>query len=754
MSHEGGKNIKEFAKTGAEELSSEVLSSNNLSRAPILSYDVPEPVSYNGRNFIELKLGKEYFKSNGSPSPSAVTSGLGQDRPSTATSSSDAARADLSLPNVSQGEAQNMAPNLRGEPDGPPPERTILSIKITSPSQNAEIIGLKSGVEIQVRGTADYRVDGDDFTSEIASIHVKFGNNDFKPAAPVVAEEWSRWSFSDIITSEGEIKILAKVTTKNGKSKDSAPVNVTVRFGETSPPPDTIPPQVSITSPASNNEKISGPSTGIPITVLGTATDAGGSGIRQVEVKFGNNDFKPAAPRVVGDWSTWALSDIIKSEGDLEIVARALDGNNNYSRDDSQDARRVIKTYFDDDQKGRLGRPRLFLIESYRLTSHLGEYGAGRTLKTFTLLPGEKTKISIKTYTKKESDKRAASSILDSVTDESQKDFEIALQSEQTDKKEQETSNDYEARAKGSATWGWGSIEASVDVKGSSNSTREEFAKNVSNATQKHVSKASAKREVQVNTNYEVKEQSGEETAIEREIENINVSRTLNFIFSQMNQKYYCFLHMIDVRIGFLFDIDPHDRTTWIQKEVPLHELDKLLEEVIEQSKREEVKQIMINQLTYIFDYKGEAKTEFVKETSLRDKNGNLVRSYWRVDKDYKSTYTDPITKTVREISGIILAVNDYVLRTEGIVVEAILGQGDALDEYSHGLQSNAVRTQVLKNMQTELELEKTRLVMKLIQEHPADAVNLLKQLNQCCPQYITLPLQNTPKEKENSDVR
>jgi hypothetical protein len=139
---------------------------------------------------------------------------------------------------------------------------------------------------------------------------------------------------------------------------------------------------------------------------------------------------------------------------------------------------------------------------------------------------------------------------------------------------------------------------------------------------------------------------------------------------------------MIDVRIGFLFDIDPHDRTTWIQKEVPLHELDKLLEEVIEQSKREEVKQIMINQLTYIFDYKGEAKTEFVKETSLRDKNGNLVRSYWRVDKDYKSTYTDPITKTVREISGIILAVNDYVLRTEGIVVEAILGQGDALDEY------------------------------------------------------------------------
>ena|GEM_PF-6675129 len=43
-------------------------------------------------------------------------------------------------------------------------------------------------------------------------------------------------------------------------------------------------------------------------------------------------------------------------------------------------------------------RPRLYLIETYRLSSFLGSYGAGRILKTFTLLPGEKTKISVKTF--------------------------------------------------------------------------------------------------------------------------------------------------------------------------------------------------------------------------------------------------------------------------------------------------------------------------------------------------------------------
>ncbi len=61
-------------------------------------------------------------------------------------------------------------------------------------------------------------------------------------------------------------------------------------------------------------------------------------------------------------------------------------------------------------------KPSITLVESYRLTSFLGDYGAGRTIKTFSLLPGEKTKISIKTYKKTEQEFKQSSSILDSFT--------------------------------------------------------------------------------------------------------------------------------------------------------------------------------------------------------------------------------------------------------------------------------------------------------------------------------------------------
>jgi hypothetical protein len=76
-------------------------------------------------------------------------------------------------------------------------------------------------------------------------------------------------------------------------------------------------------------------------------------------------------------------------------------------------------------------RPRLLLVETYRLSSFLGNYGAGRTLATFSLLPGEKTTISVKSYTKTETEAKSASSILDSFSHDSSQDFENSVQAEQ-----------------------------------------------------------------------------------------------------------------------------------------------------------------------------------------------------------------------------------------------------------------------------------------------------------------------------------
>ena len=77
--------------------------------------------------------------------------------------------------------------------------------------------------------------------------------------------------------------------------------------------------------------------------------------------------------------------------------------------------------------------PSLFIIEKYKLSSFLGNYGAGRTVKTFSLLPGEKTKITVKTFKKTLVDSKQTSSILDSYTQESADEFEDTLR-ERADK--------------------------------------------------------------------------------------------------------------------------------------------------------------------------------------------------------------------------------------------------------------------------------------------------------------------------------
>jgi len=366
-------------------------------------------------------------------------------------------------------------------------------------------------------------------------------------------------------------------------------------------------------------------------------------------------------------------------------------------------------------------RPRLLLVETYRLSSYLGNYGAGRTIKTFSLLPGEKTKISIKTYAKRESDAKSASSILDSFTQESSDEFETSVQSEQSNKQTYAENFEYHAEAEAEASWGWGSAKVSGGVKGGSNSAREEFAKNIASATEKHAAKASAKRDVQINTSFEVKEQTGEETSIEREIQNINVSRTLNFVFRQMNQEFITLLHLVDVRVAFFNGFAESKR------EVSLPELDKLLEDVIvDQPKRQEVRQAVIDQLQNIFDYK-DRHHSFVEEKLLKDQQGNDVANsaYLRVKKGYTSIYKDDATGTEIVVPGIILSAKKSVLRTEGVIVEALLGQGDALDEYSHGLQDEAVHNHALNNKLLESAVEKSKLAVKIIQDKDEAAVKL-----------------------------
>jgi hypothetical protein len=120
----------------------------------------------------------------------------------------------------------------------------------------------------------------------------------------------------------------------------------------------------------------------------------------------------------------------------------------------------------------------------------------------------------------------------------------------------------------------------------------------------------------------------------------------------------------------------------------------------------------------------------FVEREQLKDRTGQPLpgTDYLRVKKDYKSIYRDASANQIT-VPGIILAANKYTMRTEGIIVEALLGQGNGLDPYSLGLQGEAVRTRQLSNDQAELEAEKLRIALQIIREGNTAAAALFAQL-------------------------
>jgi hypothetical protein len=163
-------------------------------------------------------------------------------------------------------------------------------------------------------------------------------------------------------------------------------------------------------------------------------------------------------------------------------------------------------------------KPKLLFVETLKLTNFPGDYGAGTTIKTFSLLPREITEINVKTWKRTETTTKEASSILDSYTEEKADEFERAVQSENSRFSKIDKASSYNVKASASARWGWGSASVSGGKEGSTKSTREASVKNVMSATAKHAQTASAKREVNIDTEYERKEETGVETTTMRTI--------------------------------------------------------------------------------------------------------------------------------------------------------------------------------------------------------------------------------------------
>jgi hypothetical protein len=370
-------------------------------------------------------------------------------------------------------------------------------------------------------------------------------------------------------------------------------------------------------------------------------------------------------------------------------------------------------------ERAREVEPAFLLVETYRLASYLGSYGAGRVVQTFSLLPGERTTISIRTFRKTEEERKRASSILDSFTEESATDFERTIENEQSDKESYEKSFEYHSEAEAKASWGWGKAKVSGGVKGGTNSTREEFAKNSTSATDKHAQTASAKREVEVDTSYESREVEEEEKSTEREIENVNLSRTLNFVFRQMNQEFVTVTSLVDVRVAF-FNGFAESR-----EEATLAEIDSLLETYVREDERDRVRADVLDSLGSILDHEGRLHDDFVEEREIDEEN-----RYHRVRTEKTSTYSDPITGTEIEVPGIIVAATTNSMRTDGVIVEALLGTNGALDRYAERLQDLEVERRETDLANDRAVAERLSLGNEIVRDNDGERVELLKRMS------------------------
>ncbi|MEJ2457356.1 MAG: hypothetical protein P8Y58_04085 [Novosphingobium sp.] len=367
--------------------------------------------------------------------------------------------------------------------------------------------------------------------------------------------------------------------------------------------------------------------------------------------------------------------------------------------------------------------PAIIFFETIKISSFLGDYGAGRVIKTYSLFPGEKATITIKNYekTKEKSSTtvNAGSSILDSVTEEASEDFENSIQSERSQKLTEveadilnSTSSSHSKQASGSASALWDAAKASGSTSSSgasastgewgTRSARETAAKNIASALSKHSTRASSKRNVEVETSVQEETTTTTETVtktlIKRKIENVNKSRTLNMVFRQMVQEYVSVIHMTDLRFAL------YDETAGPYATYSIHELDQFLDEYFETDTHAAIRQRVLAEYYFVFDYQDQpqqflefSRLEYPAPTVGADPDIVFPEStsYFRTRKDMRSSIPG---SAFIEVEGVALAVSKIRMRTDGVVVDAFLGEGDALDDYAQAVQTETVRELSMAN--------------------------------------------------------
>lgn len=352
--------------------------------------------------------------------------------------------------------------------------------------------------------------------------------------------------------------------------------------------------------------------------------------------------------------------------------------------------------------------PKLFLVEKWGISSFLGTYGVGKTVKAISLLPGETLNIRTRTWQSTSSSRTAGSSIIDSHTDEAAEKFGNQMQEQTTDKSTRADKKAWHVEAEANASWGWGSAKVSGGMSGESQAAREAFAQNAKNVTTEHARNASDSRQNTVTIGSEQAEKKEDEVVIERTISNINLRRTLNFVFRELNQEYITKIHLIDVRVGYT----DGSLNSW--KEVPITALKGLLDKVLK-NKKDEVAKYILGMIGICYDVNGDPipmleKCNYSSKVKIvpRDIDLNNIEPpsnnvFYRMKRGFLGQKEDEDCR----VHGVVVDETKIVMRTDSLVVDAVLGNWDALDDYALETQKSTATAKQYENERTLVETKK-----------------------------------------------
>jgi hypothetical protein len=339
--------------------------------------------------------------------------------------------------------------------------------------------------------------------------------------------------------------------------------------------------------------------------------------------------------------------------------------------------------------------PGIYVIEEYGVASYLGDYGAGKTVSTFSLLPGETTTIAVSTYRERAETSTRSESILDSFSQDSADEFESTLHTESGQSSEEteglDTTSHYDIGLK-IDLFGLANIGGETDTErgNSESSTRESYASMTSDAMAKHVTSSSSAREIEVNTSSTNTTTTRNERSITRQLTNINRSRVLNFALRQLQQEYLTVTYLKNVRVMYT---NGYPESIQI---VQIPQVPAMLRTVLAAEHVEAALARILEGYCAVPNYLGERLpflervTEKVGDCPFPTPERTLT--YYRKRRGLADRH-DGIS-----VPGVILKVDQHILRTESLIADAILGQGEALDCYNMELQAAAVDRANLAN--------------------------------------------------------